>query len=100
MQLIANCQIRNRMIPKYHIDQLLEDCAQQTGITPEEICFSFSHLILQAGRQFELMMQVLIPAGIPDEQAIQINALLPELVAKHLRIQPEKIWVSTTRTLA
>ena len=100
MQLIANCQIRNRMIPRHHADLLLEACAQATGLAQTEICLNFTPIIQQAGRQFELIMHLFLPAGMPEEQAVTIAATLPGIMALHLSVSEEDIWLTLTRTQA
>ncbi len=98
MQLIANCQIRNRMIPRHHAERLLEACVQATGLEPADICLNFSPVIQQVGRQFELMLHLFLPAAMPDQQATAITAALPGIMAQHLSIRESDIWLTLTRT--
>lgn len=98
MQLIANCQIRNRMIPRHHADRLLEACIAATGLQATDICLNFTPVVQQVGRQFELILQVFLPAGMPDQEAEAIAGALPGIMAQHLSLREADIWLTLTRT--
>ncbi len=99
MTVVAHCQIKNRMIPEHHLNQILQDC-RHMGIEEKDICLNFSRIILQAGRQFDLIINLFIPGALPAGTIQQIKAGLPVLLARHLRIKQEDIWLTTTLTQA
>lgn len=100
MIVIANCQIKNRMIPEHHLNRILQDCIQHTGLKEQEICLSFSPMILQAGRRFEIIINLFLPDSLPLLQRQQIQSGLPDIIAKHLAIPQEYIGLTTTFTQA
>jgi hypothetical protein len=98
MIIVANCQIKNRMIPEHHLNRVLEDCISHTGIEQKNICLSFSPIILQAGKPFELIINLFLPVTLQQEDAKRIITGLPAIMARHLAIRPEDIWTTTTLT--
>lgn len=96
MIIVANCQIKNRMIPEHHLNRVLEDCISHTGIEQKNICLSFSPIILQTGRSFELIINLFLPATLAPEEVRSITTGLPAIMARHLAIRPEDIWTTTT----
>ena len=86
------------MIPRHHAERLLEACVRATGLAPADICFNFSPITQQVGRQFELMLHLFLPGAMPDKQAAAIAAALPGIIAKHLSIRESDLWITLTRT--
>ena len=100
MIVIANCQIKNRMIPEHHLNRILQDCLVHTGLKEQEICLSFSPLVLQVGRRFEVIINLFLPENLPQGQQQQIQSGLPAIMAKYLVVPQEYIALTTTFTKA
>lgn len=92
---IANCFIKDQQVSQNELQKLAAEWADQINVDVKDICLTFITNNVQAGQQYEILVNLYLPSLWSKESTKTIQKSLLTILSKYFQLEPSEIFVMT-----
>lgn len=93
---IANCFIKRKDIPETLLDTMVREWGMRIGVAEKDICLNFISGFVQAGRSYEVMVNLFLPNLWAEQDIRNIQQSLLDILSGSLHLKKEDIFIMTS----
>lgn len=93
---IANCYIKDTQVINNEFQDLATLWAEKINVDVKDICLTFIPNCIQAGQQYEILVNLYLPSLWKKDAIKNIQKSLLMILAGHFHISPKHIFIMTS----
>lgn len=92
---IANCFLKNH-VENNTPNKIASDWGNTIGVDEKDICINFVQNVIQAGHEYEALVNLYLPSLWTKNSIKKIQTELLNMLVKHLNITQDQIFIMTS----
>ena|SRR5690554_971742 len=92
---IANCFIKDKKVTQQEFQQLAEKWASEVKVDVKDICLTFIPNGIQAGQQYNALVNLYLPSLWNDDQIKHIQKSLLRILCEFLKVESSEVFIMT-----
>lgn len=93
---IAHCFIKEKEIVSSKIEDMAIEWANTIGVETKDVCLNLITDFYQFGQKYTILVNLYLPTVWSEDERKKIQIGLLQVLAKHLQVTPEKIFIMTS----
>lgn len=93
---IANCFIKNKQIKPEDLQELIIKWSEEIQVDVKDICFTVVTDFLQAGQQYEILVNLYLPSLWSENDVTTIQKGLMRVLTTFFKLKPSEIFILTS----
>ena len=93
---IAHCFVKRKDIPQTLLDTMVREWGMRIGVAEKDICINLVSNFLQAGKSYEVVVNLYLPTLWAEKDILNIQQNLLEILSENLRVGKKDIFIMTS----